>query len=250
MQYRTGGFSLMPMVVKNLLIINGLFFLATISLDTAFDTNLIKTLGLHMPGSPDFEPYQLVTHMFMHGNFSHIFFNMFALWMFGTAIENIMGSKRFLVYYLVTGFGAAFLHLGVSYWETISLRNELLASGYSAEDLRQFIQTGRYNILPGASERTLVHFLMKYFIPTVGASGAVYGILLAFGMFFPNNYIYLFMAIPIKAKYAVIGFGAMALFFGVAAREGDNVAHFAHLGGMVFGYLLIKYWRQKRSIHY
>ena len=250
MQYRPAGFSMMPLVVKNLLIINGLFFLATISMAGAFHFDLIKTLGLYMPGSPDFEPYQLVTHMFMHANFSHIFFNMFALWMFGTAIENLMGPKRFLTYYLITGFGAAFLHLGVSYLEMINLRSELLAAGYTTSDLRQFIESGSYRVLPGVSERTLVNYLTKFFIPTVGASGAVFGILLAFGMFFPNSYIYLFFAIPIKAKYFVMAYGALELFFGIANRPGDNIAHFAHLGGMLFGFLLIRYWRQKRKIFY
>ena len=240
----------MPTVVKNLLIINGLFFLASISLGSAFGINLIKTLGLHMPGSPDFKPYQLVSHMFMHANFSHIFFNMFALWMFGTAIENLMGGRRFLVYYLVTGFGAAFLHLGVSYLETLSLRYELIQAGYSPAELQQFIRTGSYNILPGVSEHTIVKFLYKYFIPTVGASGAVFGILLAFGMFFPNSYIYLFFAIPVKAKYFVIAYGLMELFSGLANRPGNNVAHFAHLGGMIFGFLLIRYWRKKREIFF
>ena len=248
MQYRAGGFNLMPVVVKNLLIINRLFFLATLSLGGAFQINLIKVLGLHMPGSPDFEPYQLFTHMFMHANFSHIFFNMFALWMFGTAIENLMGSKRFLTYYLITGFGAAFLHLGVSYLEALTLRSELLAAGYSMADLNHFIETGSYRMISGASESTMVAFLSKYFIPTVGASGAVFGILLAFGMFFPNSYIYLFFAIPIKAKYFVMGYGAMELYFGITSD--GNIAHFAHLGGMLFGYLLIKYWRRKRRIYY
>jgi membrane associated rhomboid family serine protease len=248
MQYRPATFNMMPTVVKNLLIINGLFFLATLSFGGAFQINLIKILGLHMPGSPDFEPYQLVTHMFMHANFSHIFFNMFALWMFGTAIENLMGSKRFLTYYLITGFGAAFLHLGVSYVEAMSLRSELLATGYTAADLRNFIETGSYKVISGASEQTLVAYLTKYFIPTVGASGAVFGILLAFGMFFPNSYIYLFMAIPVKAKYFVIGYGVLELYFGFTSD--GNIAHFAHLGGMIFGYLLIRYWRQRRQIYY
>ncbi len=248
MQYRPTGFNFMPVVVKNLLIINGLFFLATISFGAAFQLNLIKILGLHMPGSPDFQPYQLVSHMFMHANFSHIFFNMFALWMFGTAIENLMGSKRFLTYYLITGFGAAFLHLGVSYLEALSLRSELLAAGYTAADLKHFIETGSYRVISGVSESTIVAYLSKYYIPTVGASGAVFGILLAFGMFFPNSYIYLFFAIPVKAKYFVMGYGALELYFGFTSD--GNIAHFAHLGGMLFGFLLIRYWRRKRQIYY
>lgn len=249
-QYRPGGFSLLPTVVKNLLIINGLFFLAMISLGGAFQIDLTRILGLYLPGSPQFEPFQLVTHMFMHANFSHIFFNMFALWMFGTAIENLMGGRRFLVYYLITAFGAAFLHLGVSYLEAQILKSQLIESGYTVAELQQYIASGSYDILHGISQDTIVSYLAKYFIPTVGASGAVFGILLAFGMFFPNSYIYVFFALPVKAKYFVIAYGAMELFFGFANRPGDNVAHFAHLGGMVFGFLLIKYWRKRREIFY
>lgn len=248
--YRTTGFNLLPPVVKNLLIINGLFFLATISFAGAFHMDLTRILGLFLPGSPEFKPVQLVTHMFMHANFSHIFFNMFALWMFGTAIENLMGGKRFLIYYLITGFGAAFLHLAVTYFEALHLRNELLSAGYSVEELQRYIRSGSYNVLYGVQERTIVSFLAKYFIPTVGASGAVFGILLAFGMFFPNNYIYLFFAIPVKAKYFVMAYGLLELYFGVVNRPGDNVAHFAHLGGMLFGYFLIKLWRKRGSIYY
>ncbi len=249
MQYRPGGFNLMPLVVKNLLIINGLFFLATISLAGAFQLDLIRVLGLHIPGSPYFEPYQFVSHMFMHANFNHIFFNMFALWMFGTAIENLMGSRRFLIYYLITGFGAAILHLGVNYIELFSLRSELLAAGLSPAELRQYVESPPHSVRADIAG-TLASYIRKFLIPTVGASGAVFGILLAFGMFFPNSYIYLFFAIPIKAKYFVMAYGALELYFGIANRPGDNIAHFAHLGGMLFGYLLITYWRRKRQIHY
>ncbi len=249
MQYSPAGFNLMPPVVKNLLIINGLFFLATISFAGAFQLDLIRLLGLYMPGSPSFEPYQMVSHMFMHANFNHIFFNMFALWMFGTAIENLMGSRRFLIYYLITGFGAAFLHLGVNYIELLSLRNELIAAGLSPAELRQYVETPPETVRSDIAG-TLASYIRKFLIPTVGASGAVFGILLAFGMFFPNSYIYLFFAIPIKAKYFVIAYGILELYFGIVSRPGDNVAHFAHLGGMLFGYLLIKYWRRKRQIYY
>ena len=245
-----GRFGGIPPVVKNLLIINILMLFISFVFSSNFGMDLNRVLGLFFFESPHFEPYQIVTHMFMHGGLAHLFFNMFALWMFGTAIENLMGSRRFLSYYLITGFGAAFLHLGVNYLEMLSLRSELLAAGYSATDLQRFVETGSYNIISGVSERTIVGYLTKYFIPTVGASGAVFGILLAFGMFFPNSYIYLFFAIPIKAKYFVMAYGALELFFGIANRPGDNVAHFAHLGGMVFGYLLIKYWRSQRKIFY
>ncbi len=249
MQYRTGGFNFMPVVVKNLLIINGLFFLATISLETAYRIDLFEKLGLFMPGSPYFQPYQFVSHMFMHANFNHIFFNMFALWMFGTAIENLMGSRRFLIYYMITGLGAAFLHLGVNYIELISLRNELLNAGLSPAELRNYVESPPERV-PSDIAGALAGYIRKFIIPTVGASGAVFGLLLAFGMFFPNSYIYLFFAIPIKAKYFVMAYGALELYFGIVGRPGDNIAHFAHLGGMLFGFLLIRYWRRRRDIHY
>jgi len=239
----------MPLVVKNLLIINALFFFATISLESAYGLDLFRKLGLFMPGSPYFQPFQFVSHMFMHANLNHIFFNMFALWMFGTAIENLMGSRRFLIYYMITGFGAAFLHLGVNYIELLSLRNELLNAGLSPAELRNYVESPPETIRSDIAT-PLAGYIRKYIIPTVGASGAVFGILLAFGMFFPNSYIYLFFAIPIKAKYFVMAYGALELYFGIVSRPGDNIAHFAHLGGMLFGYLLIRYWRRKRQIYY
>ncbi len=250
MQIRAGGYNFMPVVVKNLLIINGLFFLATLTMQMSFGHDIIFNLGLFMPGSPMFEPYQFVSHMFMHANLNHIFFNMFALWMFGTAIENLMGSRRFLIYYMITGLGAAILHLGVNYIEVISLRNELLDADISLAMVQQqiidFAEANRIPTGPSPEDR----YIRKFLIPTVGASGAVFGILLAFGMFFPNSYIYLFFAIPIKAKYFVMAYGALELYLGIFSRPGDNIAHFAHLGGMLFGYLLIRYWRKKRHIFY
>ena len=239
-------FSYLPEVVKNLLIINGLFFLGKIVLGSSFGLDLDKLFGLHNWQSPDFRPHQLVTHLFMHGNFSHILFNMFALWMFGNQLENIWGGKRFLVYYMLTGFGAALLHLGVNQFQiymteaqmSIEQVDMVLADGYNA------LQNGQNFVNP------LMGKLNKlYHTPTVGASGAVFGLLLAFGMLFPNTLIYLYFAIPIKAKYFVAAYGALELWLGLQNNPNDNVAHFAHLGGMLFGYLLIKYWR-KNSQHF
>lgn len=242
MYQRPARFNLLPEVIKNLLIINGLFFLATLMFGSVFNIDLGRTLGVYLPGSPFFEPYQLVTHMFMHGNLGHIFFNMFALWMFGYALENVWGSRRFLIYYLITGFGAAFIHLGVNYFEAINLQSQLLDYGYTLTELQNFIETGTYD---SAGPDILRQYLMKYSIPTVGASGAVFGVLLAFGMMFPNTRIYLYFAIPVKAKYFVMVYGALELYNGILNDPASNVAHFAHLGGMLFGYLLIRYWRKK-----
>ena len=216
--YTLRGFSFLPPVVKNLLILNVLFFLADISLQTR-GIDLTQWLGLHYITAQDFYPWQFITYMFMHGNFSHLFFNMFALWMFGYALENHWGSKRFLVYYLITGVGAA-----------------LIQTGVLALEIRGMTQ----GLPPFAAQ----HYINQ--IVTVGASGAIYGILLAFGMCFPNVPIFLYFFFPIKAKWFVIIYGVIELFAGIGGTA-DGVAHFAHLGGMIFGLLLILYWRKHGS---
>lgn len=241
-QFRPGGFSLIPPVVKNLLIINGLFFLATLALDK-YGIDLVKMLGLFIPQSAHFKPHQLVSYIFMHGGFEHIFFNMFALWMFGSAIENYWGGKRFLIYYMITGLGAGLIHLGVLEWQFFSVIGEVSSSTYD------MIKTEGFGVLQSHMNYTepvaaKLNAIMN--APTVGASGAVFGLLLAFGMMFPNSQIYLYFLFPIKAKYFVILYGLFELFSGVSNRPGDNVAHFAHLGGMLFGYILIKYWQKNR----
>jgi len=242
-QIRPGGFNILPPVVKNLLIINGLFFLATMAL-SRFGIDLVELLGLFIPQSEYFRPHQLVSYIFMHGSMNHIFFNMFALWMFGNAIENHWGGKRFLIYYMVTGLGAGFIHLGVMEFQLFSVLKEL------SIDQIEMVKTQGAEVLQAGqnySEASLAKLNLLLNTPTVGASGAVFGLLLAFGMMFPNAQIYLYFLFPIKAKYFVIGYGLIELFSGVSNRAGDNVAHFAHLGGMFFGYFLIKYWQKKGS---
>ena len=233
--YRPGNFNELPVVVKNLLIINGLLFLATISLSN-LGIDLVKIFALHQFQSTDFRPHQLITHLFMHANFTHLFFNMFALWMFGKILENIWGQKRFLIYYMITGVGAAFIHLMISQYQIISLGNEI-------PELVNIAIEGRYSPSVPLSKK-LTQLIIT---PTVGASGAVFGLLLAFGMLFPNALLYLYFAIPIKAKYFVIGYGILELYAGISNNPADNVAHFAHLGGMIFGYFLIKYWKKNTT---
>ena len=244
--YRPTSFSQLPDVIKNLLIINGLLFFATISLDS-YGIDLVRWLGLHQFQSPDFMPHQLVTHFFMHGNFTHLLFNMFALWMFGKILENVWGGQRFLTYYMITALGAAALHLGVSQFEIISLQNQL-----NTNDLTSLLENGR-SIL--ANNQNYSHPIMGKLnqlinTPTVGASGAVFGILLAFGMLFPNTLLYLYFAIPVKAKYFVIAYGLLELYAGLSNNPADNVAHFAHLGGMIFGFIIIKYWQKNHNDFY
>lgn len=273
-QYRPSQFKLLPDAVKNLLIINGLFFLATYVLGEQFGISLEKELGLYYFESELFRPFQLITHLFMHGNFMHIFSNMFALWMFGSALENHWGPKRFLLFYFVTGLGAAFIHTLTTGYDLYVLRSTVEAFD-NAPSLESFIRFTRENI-PGdyqspfnqladmwerdpvaggeyiANAKSLMDQLIafKLNIPTVGASGAVFGVLLAFGMLFPNNLIYLYFAIPIKAKYFVIFYGLFELYNGFQNNPQDNVAHFAHLGGMLFGFVLIKYWNRNSKHFY
>ena len=222
-QFRPQGFSILPPVVKNLLIINFVFYLATIAFDYVWHVDLAQYLGLHYIGASDFRPYQFVTYMFMHGNFAHIFFNMFALWMFGNSIENAWGPKRFLIFYMVCGIGAGLTQELVQYIQ-----------------LHDIVENYQYVRLNGQSIPVDDYLNM---LTTVGASGAVYGILLAFGMMWPDSRIYIYFAIPIKAKYFVIFYGLLELFMGF--NSVDNVAHFAHVGGMLWGFLLILYWRHK-----
>jgi len=246
MNYRPSSFSHLPEVVKNLLIINGLFFLATITLDDmGFD--MYHLFGLHQFQSDDFMPHQLVTHIFMHGNLTHLIFNMFALWMFGKVLENVWGGKRFLIYYMITGVGAAIIHLGVSQYEIMSLQAQI-----STTDLSRLLDDGKYILANNQNYTNPIMGKLNLLIhtPTVGASGAVFGVLLAFGMLFPNALLYIYLAIPIKAKYFVILYGILELYAGISNNPADNVAHFAHLGGMIFGFLLIKYWKKNSNTFY
>ncbi len=235
------SFGNIPPVVKNLIIINVLMLVATYIMKMR-GINLASILGLHYIGSPAFQPYQLVTHLFMHGGFPHLLFNMFALWMFGRVLESVWGPKRFFIYYFVTGLGAAALHMLVLFIEY-----KVTISHISPDQLEYFKElaaNGKY--IQGTASETITSIMST---PTVGASGAVFGVLLGFGMLFPNTQLMLlFPPIPIKAKYFVIGYGLLELYLGIS-NPGSNVAHFAHLGGMLFGYLLIKYWN-KNSQHF
>ncbi len=268
-QYSPAGFSLLPPVVKNLLIINGLFFLATVSLNSAYGIELDNILGLHYFQSDLFSPYQFVTYMFIHANFSHILFNMFALWMFGYLLENVWGSKRFLTYYMITGIGAAMVQTFVNWLDISSIQSaaQAYASSPSLDSFVAFVRenyprhyeaegTIRTFINEWSTVRTSPAYIpqsleyvsqllkLQMDIPTVGASGAVYGILLAFGTMFPNMLVYIYFLFPIKAKWIVILYGAIELFSGISNNPSDNVAHFAHLGGMIFGFFLIIYWKK------
>ncbi len=208
----------LPPITKNLLIINVVMFALTYMV---FDTdNMLNMFGLHYFGFSTFKPLQLFTYMFMHGSLMHIFFNMIGVYMFGSALEERLGPQRFLILYLVAGFGAALLQMAIYYYQ-----------------LKPLIDVyGLYEV----QDKVDIGYTM------VGASGSLFGLLAGFGMLFPNvELIMLFLPIPIKAKYFVIIYGVVELFSGFANIPGDNIAHFAHVGGAIFGFILIKYWKSK-----
>ena len=218
-----------PIVTKNLLIVNVVAFLVCylFGKDASGNFMLNDILGLHFFMASDFHVYQLITYMFMHGGFEHIIFNMFALWMFGCVVERVWGAKKFLFYYIACGVGAGLFQEAAQYVSYL----------YNDFSAYQFIVDANGAPLPMGDYLNLW--------TTVGASGAIYAILLAFGMIYPNERIFIFpLPVPIKAKYFVIGYAAIELFSALATR-GDGVAHIAHLGGMVFGFFMIRYWRKQ-----
>ncbi len=236
-----------PIVTKNLLIINGLFFAAMWIVGSVFHYDLNTILALHYWDSPNFQPFQLITYMFMHGGISHILFNMFAVWMFGSAIENYWGPKRYIVYYFATGIGAGLIQL-----LTIYIQIQSVIPGISPEMIELVRREGYDALMQNKNFIDPAMASYNYLINStvVGASGSVFGLLLAFGMMFPNTPIYLmFIPVPIKAKYMVMGYGLLELYSGFSNNPNDNVAHFAHLGGMLFGIILILYWKKKGSFY-
>jgi len=212
-------------VVKNLLIINAIFFLATYLFGEQL---MITKLGVFYFDSPNFRIWQVVSYMFMHGGFAHIFFNMFALYTFGTAVEYMFGSKQFLKYYVITGLGALALQMIVQAFEVYQLTGSITIDPQAFQS---------------ADENTIRTLSEIYYSPMVGASGAIFGILIAFGMLLPNAELFImFIPVPVKAKYIIPLYIIIELVLGVAQFSGDSVAHFAHIGGALVGFLLLKIW--------
>ena len=224
--YGRGGNFLnsIPPVIKNIIIINVLVMIMT-SLDNS--DFMYENFALFYPTSPFFKPWQLVTHMFMHGGFWHIFFNMYTLYMFGVVLEKMWGTKKFLIFYFVTGLGAAALHIFTQYIQVQILMSQFADGSVTAAQA--------------------IHAIKM--TPTVGASGAIYGVLLGFAMLYPDTILsFIFPPVQVRAKWAMIIFAAIALVLGVTGM-GGGIAHFAHLGGMLFGWLLILYWKKKHRLY-
>lgn len=236
--YRPSGFGGMPVVTKNIIIINVIVFIATMLAESR-GVDLTAYLGLHYYLAPDFKPHQFITYIFMHGSVSHIFFNMFGVYIFGQVLEQLWGPKRYLIFYIVTGLGAALAQYIVMHFkitEVLSIVNEELASPLTSAVQKSDLINQKYEYLNGNV--------------IVGASGSLFGLLGAFGMLFPNRELYLYFFIPVKAKWLVIGYGAIELFSGWRNDPMDNVAHFAHIGGLIVGVILVLIWRKDRNHFY
>ena len=251
MQSGNSFFSQIPPVTKNLIIINLIVWLAMFILPKHLGTDLADFGGLHYISASDFNPAQFLTYMFMHDtrSFAHIFFNMFSLWMFGMTLERTLGSARFLFYYISCGVGAAIIQelAWMLTWEDTMVKVLANSNNIDFPEAKAYIN----QLLMTADGKEIVGQWLNMFV-TIGASGAVYGILLAFGMLFPNAPLYLFfIPVPVKAKWMVLGMGAIEVLIGLseAAGKSDGIAHFAHLGGMIFGFFIILYWKKKGSFN-
>lgn len=233
-----------PAVTKNLLIINGLFFLAKIVFQTR-GIDLDYYLGAYYPESPYFHPWQIISHMFMHANFAHILFNMFGLWMFGSVVENVLGSKKFLILYFLAGLGSFTLFNFVNYLQVENLKPIVESLGYNLND---FINTKLpINHTLGENHSMDAQKLMSHYTGgMVGASGAIYGILVAFGVLYPNAKLALiFLPIPVKAKYFIPVLIAIEFFMAIQNYAWNPIAHFAHIGGAIIGFILVRSWKKK-----
>lgn len=237
-EYRPGGFGYLPVVTKNIILINVILFLGTYALLSVKGINLNDYLSLHHHLAPNFKPHQFITYIFMHGSFTHIFFNMFGVFIFGQVLEQVWGPKRYLIFYLLTGLGAAVVQYIIMDYE---VKHELAA-------FNSFIDSP---LTPLAQKVELIEQKFYYLNQKVvlGASGSLFGLLGGFGALFPNRYIYLYFFLPIKAKWLVTGYALMELFSGLRNDPIDNVAHFAHIGGLIVGLAIVFFWR-KRSRHF
>ena len=223
-----------PTVVKNLLIINIIFYIATLVFSKGGAYPMVEYFGVFYFDSPNFRIWQVITYMFMHSpvSFAHILFNMFALYTFGSQLEYLFGAKRFLNFYLITGLGALALQMAIQAMEVYGI------AGSITIDVASYTSTNPDHL------RTLQEI---YYGPMLGASGAIFGLLTAFGLLFPNAELFImFIPVPIKAKYIIPVYIVIELFLGVAQFSGDSVAHFAHLGGALFGFILMKVWRIRK----
>lgn len=275
-EFRPSRFEILPTIVKNLLIINGLFFLAQNTFKgPSVNFSIEDVLALHAWQSDLFKPWQLVTHMFLHGDLGHIFGNMFALWMFGSVLENLWGSKRFLTFYLICGLGAALIHLLFLSYELMPLMKGYAAifqqhadgGPYQADAMINFISKNKLGepayrdqlinlirenpndagLMNKLFEQLTVFYQSRINTSTIGASGAVFGVLAAFVYLFPNTYLYIYFLVPVKAKWIGLLYFGYEVFFALKNSAGDNVARWAHIGGAIVGLLIVMTWNKNNK---
>lgn len=242
-----------PTVIA-LIVVNALFFVATHLLPGMRD-GMLERFALHFPQSEHYRAYQFVSHIFMHGSFAHVLLNMFGLFMFGGPLERMWGARRFLVFYFLCGLGAGLIHTGINVYEFGNTYEELRSSGVSAQAIQQFLESERLLRMVGASlpDEAQRDFYYLFNGRMVGASGAIYGVLVAFAILFPNvKLLLLFFPVPVAAKYFVPVLLLVDLFSGVTGISlfGGGIAHFAHIGGALIGFLLMLYWRRTLSRGY
>ena len=230
--------------IKHLIIINVILFVAPQFLKL----DLTNILALHFPQNEHFGVWQYLTHIFMHGSFGHILFNMYGLWAFGTPLEQMWGRNKFLFFYFSAGIGAGLIYTLVNYYQFNGIYEQLVNMGISASDIKNILETGRYNdAVITLSNKTMSEFYSLYHTPAVGASGAVYGVLVAFGLSFPDSKLALiFFPVPIAAKYFIPVMIAGDLFFGMTKYSIGNIAHFAHVGGALIGFIIAWYWKKNQ----
>lgn len=244
-------FNNIPQVTKNLLILNILFYIATLVMANK-GVDLISLLGAHYVISPIFKPFQLVTHFFMHStSIFHIFSNMFVLVMLGSFLERLWGPKRFFIFYVVSALGAFALYNGIGVYQILELKQSLVDAGYDLATLDHALVNKLDVAYDPVDLPLLQQYADKMLTPMVGASGAVFGILAAFAYLFPNTeFMMLFFPFPIKAKYFVGGYVALEIYLGLNEIQGDNVAHFAHVGGAIAGIIMVLIWKRQRNQFY
>lgn len=246
--------SSIPPVTKNILILNILFYITTLVL-AGKGIDLIQLLGAHYVNSPLFEPYQIVTYFFMHSkDFFHILFNMLMLVMFGAHLERIWGPKRFFIFYIASAIGAFALYNIIGVYQIIQLKEQLTQLGYDLSSINQIIANNELTQIPllhPDDTNILSEYLSKSIIPMVGASGAIYGIMAGFAYLFPNTELMLlFPPIPVKAKWLISVYFVIELYSSFQNYQGDNVAHLAHVGGGITGFILVFIWNKNRSTFY
>ena len=229
--------------IKHLLIINVILFIAP----QLFQIDLTNVLALHFPKNQHFGFWQYVTHMFMHGGFGHILFNMYGLWAFGTPLEQMWGRNKFIFFYFSAGIGAGLIYTLVNYYHFNGFYQELISHGLSDGDIQSILTTGLYTDFANMitlTEEQLYKFYNLYHTPAVGASGAIYGVLVAFGLYFKDAKLALiFLPIPIAAKYFIPAIILIDVFFGMTKYSIGNIAHFAHIGGAIIGFIVAYYWK-------